>query len=222
MARTESHGAIYAGALARDLTTRLSVSPHFARRIISAVTESLSAHLLAGRRVILRGFGVFHLKRVAAKAMRCGVLNSRVVHVQAHSVPAWLPAEPLRAAVRAATEDGGGRRAEGGNGTALPTRATDHTNTPAAEAALCNRGGATRCPPTFDTNREAVPEVGGGVARRRPPRASACPNNPVAAATPDARGGRRNSRPAHSSATSIGPMRPMRPSRSVPRAKGAR
>lgn len=103
MARAVSRGEIHAGQLADSLASSLSVSRLFARQILSAATGLITSHLLAGRAVTLRGFGRFHLKRVAAKRLRCGSHNRRVVTVEAHAAPAWLPCDTLRAAVRAIT-----------------------------------------------------------------------------------------------------------------------
>lgn len=82
---------VYQGQLAQELAERLNTSERFARGILSAVWATVETHLLAGRRVPVRGFGEFHCKRVGAKTMRVGFQNSRVAEIPPHRVPAWTP-----------------------------------------------------------------------------------------------------------------------------------
>ncbi len=91
---------IYLGGLAADLQERLGVSAHFARDILSAVFASIGSHLVAGRRVDVRGFGEFKLKRVGAKTMRVGFKGSKLHRVEAHLVPGWKPSQSLKDRVR--------------------------------------------------------------------------------------------------------------------------
>ena len=107
-------GAVYKGRLAQELAADLNISPHFSRRILSAICARIESHLLAGRRVVLSGFGEFHTKRVGAKRMRVGYLNGRTIQIEPHRVPAWRASDSLKQRVRRAKAGAGSPLARSG------------------------------------------------------------------------------------------------------------
>lgn len=97
VSRALSGPVIYQPQIVQDVAQSLGASPHFARMAFSAVIESISAHLLAGRRVQIRGFGEFWLKPIGRRICN---LPGHDAFIGGHRHPAWSPSAALKTLAR--------------------------------------------------------------------------------------------------------------------------
>ena len=93
--------AVYRVQLARELAAEAGISVALAQRtILPTLCRIISAHVIAGRRVVLPRIGQFYTKRVGERLMPCNLPGRGPYRVRAGRTPAFKPSDILKEAVR--------------------------------------------------------------------------------------------------------------------------